>query len=164
MSRSEYNDDCEQWALICWRGAVNSAMKGARGQAFLNELVQALDALPEKRLIADELEEANGAVCAIGAVGKARGIDMSNLDPEEPDRVASTFGIAPAMAREIVYMNDEGGSHKQTPEERWVRMRKWAVDEIWHARGCIANPRGLHKSARMMNFPIWRTVIDDAEV
>src|ERR1700722_1111238 len=90
MSRSGYNDDCEQWALICWRGAVNSAIKGARGQAFLAELIAALDALPEKRLIATELEQ-EGAVCAIGAVGRARGVDMSKLDPDNPERVSSTF-------------------------------------------------------------------------
>lgn len=44
MSRSGYNDDCDGWALIRWRGAVNSAINGKRGQAFLRELVAALDA------------------------------------------------------------------------------------------------------------------------
>ncbi|KGC50992.1 hypothetical protein DO66_5867 [Burkholderia pseudomallei] len=35
MSRSGYSDDCGGWSLIRWRGAVNSAIKGARGQKFL---------------------------------------------------------------------------------------------------------------------------------
>lgn len=36
MSRSGYTDDCDdQWALIRWRGAVNSAIKGKRGQQAL---------------------------------------------------------------------------------------------------------------------------------
>lgn len=35
MSRSGYSDDCYGWELICWRGAVNSAIKGKRGQSFL---------------------------------------------------------------------------------------------------------------------------------
>ena len=159
MSRSDYCDDGDQWGLIRWRGAVNSAIKGRRGQAFLEELLAALDALPEKKLIAEDLER-EGAVCAIGAVGKARGMDMSALDPGNSDRVASVFGIAPAMAREIVYVNDEWGSYKQTPEERWARMRKWAKDEIWAARGCVADPYGQRPAPRMAHYPFWLTVIN----
>jgi hypothetical protein len=162
MSRAGYNDDCEQWALICWRGAVNSAIRGARGQAFLNDLIAALDALPEKKLIAEELEN-EGTVCAIGAVGRARGLDMSELDPQEPERVASTFGIASAMAREITYVNDECGRRNETPEERFARMRKWAVDEIWNARGCVADPYGKH-ALRMSRRLHYRAAIDWNEV
>ena len=162
MSRSGYNDDCEQWALICWRGTVNSAIKGARGQALLAKLIAALDALPEKRLIATELEQ-EGAVCAIGAVGRARGVNMSDLDPDDPERVSSTFGIALAMTREITYVNDECGHHKETPEERFVRMRRWAKDEIWNARGCVADPYG-NQALRMSRRPHYRAVIDWNEV
>ena len=162
MSRSGYNDDCENWSLICWRGAVNSAIKGGRGQAFLNELIASLDSLPEKKLIADDLE-ANGAVCAIGAVGKSRGIDMTKIDPHEPDQVARAFGIAPAMAQEIAYMNDEWGPYKQTPEDRFTRMRTWAKNQIWDARGCVPDPYGTH--ARSMSKLLhWKTVIDWNEV
>ena len=46
MSRSGYGDDIGQWDLIRWRGAVQSAMCGKRGQAFLKEMLAALDALP----------------------------------------------------------------------------------------------------------------------
>ena len=108
MSRSGYSDDIWEDDNRGWlyRGAVKSAFQGRRGQAFLKELLAALDALPVKELVAWELEK-DGAVCALGAVGKARGIDMSQLDPEDPDTVAGTFGIARAMACEIVYENDE---------------------------------------------------------
>src|SRR5258708_2686320 len=107
MSRSGYSDDCDdQWRHIMWRGTVKSAIRGKRGQAFLREMLAAMDALPEKKLVASELE-ANGQVCAIGSVGRARGIDMSKVDPEDYDTVAGTFGIATPMAQEIVYMNDE---------------------------------------------------------
>jgi hypothetical protein len=106
------------------------AFRGKRGQSFLKDLLAALDAMPEKRLIAHELETAEGAVCAIGSVGKARGIDMTKLDPEDAEGVAATFGIAPSMAREIVYENDEGGGHKETPEQRFERIRAWIVKEI----------------------------------
>jgi hypothetical protein len=129
MSRSGYSDDCDdQWEFIMWRGAVKRAMSGARGQAFLKEMLAALDALPEKKLIAHELE-ADGAVCAIGAVGKSRGVDMASVDPENSDKVASTFGIARAMACEIAYMNDEG-TGRETPEARYERMREWIKSEI----------------------------------
>lgn len=126
MSRSGYTEDYDddQWALIRWRGAVASAIRGARGQAFLSEMLQAMDALPEHKLVANELE-ADGAVCAIGAVGKARGIDMTKLDPDDYDRVAGVFGISGALAQEIVYMNDEGSWRNETPEERFERMRSW---------------------------------------
>lgn len=129
MSRSNYNDDCDDnWQLIRWRGAVASAMNGSRGQTFLKELLAAMDALPEQKLIAHELE-ADGAVCAIGAVGKARGIDMSILDPEDTETVASVFGVPEAFAREIVYMNDEW-KYKEAPEVRYYRMREWVKASI----------------------------------
>lgn len=129
MSRSGYSEDYDwgdnpEWAMIRWRGAVKAALCGARGQAFLAELIAALEAMPEKRLISHELE-AKGEVCAIGSVGKRRGLDMSALDAEDWDSVAGAFGIASAMVREIVYENDEG-VWKETPEQRHARMLKWA--------------------------------------
>lgn len=129
MSRSGYSDDCENWNLICWRGAVTSAMKGKRGQAFLLELRDAMDAMPEKRLVADVLE-ADGQFCTIGVLGAKRGINMQALDPDDREGVAEAFGIAPALAAEIVFMNDEGSWNAETPEQRWVRMREWVESNI----------------------------------
>lgn len=137
MSRSDYYDDGDdQWGLIRWRGAVTSAINGVRGQDFLKEMVDALDALPERRLISENLVrtgDENLQVCAIGAVGIARRMDMSKLDPDEYDQVAERFGIASALAREIVWMNDEW-YNRVTPERRWLMMRRWAVSQIkgWH--------------------------------
>lgn len=151
MSRSGYIDDMDdQWQHIRWRGAVASALRGRRGQAFLNEMLAAMDAMPEKKLIRDSLE-AEGAVCAIGAVGKARGIDMSGVDPEDSDRVSAMFGIPDALAREIVYTNDEC-FWKQTPEERFTAMRDWIKSEIWHARGCVENRTGGSEHLRRSWF------------
>ena len=132
MSRSGYSDDiCEyQWQHIMYRGAVASAFRGKRGQDFLKEMLVALDALPEKKLVAEELETVDGAVCAIGAVGKARGIDQKAIDPEDAVRVAGTFGVAESMAREIVYVNDDWGPSKETPEARFIRMRAWIVQHL----------------------------------
>lgn len=132
MSRSGYNDDCEPWDLIRWRGAVNSAIKGARGQAFLKEMLAAFDAMPEKKLIAEELALPDGAVCAMGAVGKARGTDMTKIPPDCRDSIAHAFGIAPALAAEIAFENDQDFRWKndETPEARFMRMRQWIISLI----------------------------------
>lgn len=130
MSRSGYVDDMEdQWALIRWRGAVTSAIRGKRGQAFLREMLAALDALPEKRLIAHELEQ-DGEVCALGSVGKARSLDMSQVDPEEYEQVCELFGIPEALAREIEYVNDEWPGYRDSDEERFQTVRKWIVSQL----------------------------------
>ena len=55
MSRSGYSDDLETWQLIKWRGQVMSAIRGKRGQKFLRELLAALDAMPKKILITEDL-------------------------------------------------------------------------------------------------------------
>ena len=58
MSRSGYSDDCDNaWSLIRWRGAVASAIRGKRGQEFLYEMLHALAALPERKLIAFDLKK-----------------------------------------------------------------------------------------------------------
>ncbi len=143
MSRSGYTDDCgENWSMIMWRGAVESALRGKRGQSFLIEMLTALDALPVKRLVKDELVDKDvtsfshwglyeyESVCAIGAVGRKRGVDMRKMDPEDYSLVAGTFDIAQAMAQEIVWINDEGSYYRETPEERFVRVRGWVTRQI----------------------------------
>jgi hypothetical protein len=131
MSRAGYIEDLDNWDLIRWRGQVASATKGKRGQKLLRDLLAALDAMPEKALIADELETKEGEVCALGALGKLRGIDMSELDPEEPEEVAAAFDVAAPLAREIVYMNDDHYDYL-TPEQRWGKMRAWVASQIKH--------------------------------
>lgn len=128
MSRSGYSDDLENWDMIRWRGAVASAIRGERGQQILRELAEAMDAMPNKRLIAHELVQ-EGEFCALGVVGEKRGIDLTKIDPEDRDAVATQFNIAAAMAAEIVYENDEGG-WQETPEQRWQRMRKWVASKL----------------------------------
>lgn len=134
MSRSGYYNDGEPWEMIMWRGAVKSAIRGKRGQALLLELRDALDSMPEKRLIANELIEASGEVCALGRLAQCRQIDVKDLDPEDRETVAGVFNIAPALAAEIVYENDEGrGSGwdpEWTPEKRWAHMRDWVESNI----------------------------------
>jgi hypothetical protein len=127
MSRSGYTDDCEN--LWLYRQAVERAIKGKRGQAFLREMLEALDAMPEKRLIADALID-HGEVCAIGSVGVKRGVNMEQLDIEAPEQIAEVFGIAPSLVQEIEFENDEAGHYAQTPEDRWQRVRAWVVRQL----------------------------------
>ena len=165
MSRAGYCDDFEDnLELGRWRAQVRSATRGKRGQKLLRDLLGALDAMPEKRLVSDVLEVSatadekraqswvkifndpsaadryrecyvtkrpteyrEGDVCALGALGRVRGLDMGDLDPDEPDGVAAAFDIASPLAREIVYMNDD---HHETPEQRWTRMRAWVASQI----------------------------------
>lgn len=131
MSRSNYycDFDFEPWEMIRWRGAVSAAVRGRRGQAFLREMLAALDALPEKRLIPGNLVDKDGEVCALGAVGRARGVDLSAVDPEDPIAVGRFFGIAQAMAAEIEFENDEAWG-PQTPEKRFERIRNWVVANL----------------------------------
>lgn len=131
MSRSGYEEDWDgHWALIRYRGAVKSAMRGKRGQQFLRDLVSALDALPEKRLVADVLRTPDGEFCALGAVAAARGTPLDDLDPDNIEAVAPAFGIAEALAREVVWENDEAAWGPEAPEARFLRMRAWAAGNI----------------------------------
>ena len=129
MSRSGYTDDCDGWDLIRWRGAVTSAIRGKRGQAFLREMLTALDALPEPRLIAEELITEEGC-CAIGAVFQKRGTDIEGVDPYDRESVATLAGISPALVAELSYENDEGTYETESPERRFLRMRAWAVAHL----------------------------------
>lgn len=63
MSRQWSGDDPMPEGL--WYGALTRAIRGKRGQAALRELRDALDAMPEKRLLRGGLYRV-GEVCAIG--------------------------------------------------------------------------------------------------
>lgn len=122
MSRSGYSDDCEH--LDLWRQAVARAIAGGRGQRFLRALLGALDAMPAKRLIAYEITR-DGEVCALGAVDPA-----PTLDPDDRKAVSRHYGIAEALAAEIMFINDEGAYRVETPEQRWERVRLWVESQI----------------------------------
>ncbi len=131
MSRSGYTDDCDD-ALAAgrWVAQVKSAIRGKRGQAFLREMIAAMDAMPEKALITDELVTAEGDCCALGVVCKARGIDVSRIDIYNAAQVGKVLGIAGQLAAEVTYWNDEWGDSRETPEQLWVRMRAWADSKL----------------------------------
>lgn len=160
MGRSGYTDDVEdQWALIRWRGAVKSSLRGARGQTFLKELLAALDAMEEKTLTKGELES-DGEFCTLGVIGRARGVQLQDVWTEDWYQLSKVFGISEAMAREIMYENDEAvddwkhisfeihgpmrprypdwGRHERhatiddptAGARRWQHMRDWVAKQI----------------------------------
>lgn len=128
MSRSGYSEDLDSWELIRWRGAVAASIKGKRGQMLLNNLAMALDEMPEKKLIKHELKCDQGS-CALGTLGAKIGLDMSWIDPEDSETVARAFNISEALAKEVVFINDEECGH-MTPEARWQYMRTWVKDHL----------------------------------
>lgn len=134
MSRSGYSDDCDgEYPIELYRQAVHRATTGYRGQHLLRKLRDALDAMPVKRLIAGNIKDDAGQVCALGALDpNAPKYDGWDDDYDHPRKLAKHFGIAPALASEIVYMNDEydWGCAGETPEARWIRMRAWVEKQI----------------------------------
>ena len=134
--RSGYVDDLEQQQLAMWRGRVMSAIRGKRGQRMLRELAAALDAMPEKRLVPGQLQRKDGDCCALGCLAMAKGKDLTEhedshdcdlreLNPE----LAETFDVAECLIQEVEYENDEG-AWKETPEQRWARMRRWVEKNL----------------------------------
>jgi len=136
MSRSGYSDDRDDYdyPLALYRGAVKRAVTGYRGQHLLRKLRDALDAMPVKRLITDAIKDSAGDVCALGALDStAPAYEPDWDDGDHAEKLAKHFGVATALAAEIVYMNDEflqWRSQDETPEERWTRMRAWVDSQI----------------------------------
>lgn len=127
MSRHGYSDNCENVAM--WRGVIASASRGKRGQAFFRALLEALDSMPERRLVMGELQDKEGSVCALGCLGKARGVDLKTVDTEDWDGLGELFDIAPQLAQEVMYVNDDSW-RVTSPEERWSTVRAWAARHI----------------------------------
>lgn len=126
MSRSGYSDDIDNWALIRWRGQVASSIRGIKGQAFLKELIFAMDAMANKRLIAHELRK-DGEVCALGVIGSKRNLPLEEFDPYDHGGLASEFLISHQLIQEIEYINDSGW---RSPEDRWKTVYNWAKSQI----------------------------------
>lgn len=129
MSRSNYSDDCCGSELYLYRGSVDRAIAGRRGQAFLREMVEALEAMPFKRLAAGLVFDVeSGERCAMGAVVAARGIDVVEVlgrvnQEQDAGFTASVLDIAESLAREIAFENDE---EFFDGEDRYEHMLEWA--------------------------------------
>ncbi len=165
MSRSAYTefDDCDEHDNLRvggWQANVRRALGGKRGQAFLWELYQALEAMPRRELITGALVNLEGSCCALGAVAVKRGYDIPEHWREVPegmpeecdfmDGLGYFFGIKDMLAQEIMYLNDDCGRmhfvdtgirtrgswpvnakvRDETDAERWQRMREWVVSKL----------------------------------
>jgi hypothetical protein len=139
MTRLYCDDDSDpsQEGLIT--GAWRSAIRGRRGQQFLGDLVQALDALPLPELAAGALEdEETGCCCAFGAVRRLRGVDAVPLwfDPTEediaPGNLAKPFNVSETFAWAVVQANEDEmiGNDEKTRRLRWKQVRDWAVRHL----------------------------------
>lgn len=163
MSRSGYiyDGDCDD-ALAIGRAvaAVNSAIRGRRGQALLRELLEALDAMEDKRLYPGSFATADGEYCALGVLGAKRGTKMDDLGNDDegcdPSYVGHRFGIAAALAAEIMYWNDEYSADI----DKWVEVeicgpvRPWYPDYGRHTRSVlVSNPN--HAEERWQAMRKW---------
>jgi hypothetical protein len=134
---SEDEDFPGQFAL--YQANCRRSIKGKEGQAVLRELEQALLALPAKRLIADELRNAEGEVRAVGALAKYRGVEKTEADPEDMEEVGVELGMPRLVAWKVVCLNDiELGGYgyglvSVTPEERYVKVLEWVRRQIGQA-------------------------------
>lgn len=132
-SRVNYSDEEDypgQSGLF--QANCDRSLRGKKGQAELRELKAALLALPEKYLLGNLLYDDAGGVCAIGAYGKYKGVNLATFDPEEGDH--DEVGIAGGMPRlvawKVVEMNDiELETAK--PEQRYRRMLAW-IERLLH--------------------------------
>ena len=152
MSRSGYTDDNDDpLAHWRWRQAVRRACQGKRGQALLRELAEALDAMPDKRLWPGKFAAADGEFCTLGVLGAKRGTKMDDLGDEDDcdsTLVGQRFGIAPAMAAEIMYLNDE----YMVDEWKWTSVEIFGPMRPYGERGALWGNRNLHlRSVRVHN-------------
>ncbi len=160
MSRSGYTDDMDDpLAHGRWRAAVKSALSGKRGQALLKELAEALDAMPDKRLYPGSFATPEGEFCTLGVLGAKRGTKMDDLGDEDwcdTGLVGDRFGIAPAMAAEIMYLNDEyvTGTWKWSEIEICGPMRPYWPDWGRHTRSIHVH-NDNHPHERWQRMRAW---------
>ena len=143
--RINYSDDEDrpgQFAL--WQTNCARSLRGKAGQAALRTLETALIALPAKRLIAWQLVDDAGDVCAVGAYARHQGLDLSRFDPEdETDQVGVEAGMPRLVAWQLVELNDivlnaiwgcdddpKGRYRKMSPEERYDRVLAWVRAQL----------------------------------
>ena len=148
MSRYCDSDDYEYepWMEGQAAGAMQSAIRGRRGQQLLRDLIAGLDALPVPELAAGALEDPEtGCVCALGAVRLQRGAEAVPLhfDPTDPDidwrDLAEPFDISETLANAVVSQNEYGSSRndEQSRRHRWRSVRAWAVGHLLAPAGGV---------------------------
>ena len=146
MSRYPEGDDYdENWALNMgrWQRNLKTTVNSPNGKKILQELKEALEAMPIRELIQGSLVETKligynledehqvmvptDSYCAIGALAACKGIDVAEFAGEDPDyyeittELAYELGINQTMAYAIATCNDEatnwrpGTDYRHTP-------------------------------------------------
>jgi len=132
VSRISYCDEEDfpgQFDL--WQGNCERSLRGKKGQEELGELRAALLDLPDKRLLHKALEDEEGGVCAIGAYGKRKGVDLSKFDLDtDTDEVGIVGGMPRLVAWKVVEMNDFQFDRHFTPEQRYEKMLAWIDSKL----------------------------------
>jgi len=148
LNWSDEEDRPGQFAL--WQANIQRSLQGKAGQRALREFEAALLALPEKRLLREQLYDDEGGVCAVGCYARYKGVDLSKFDPEdESDEVGVVAGMPRLVAWSVVELNDihldtvwevangpvqrghgtyKGGIQlvrEMTPEERYEKVLAW---------------------------------------
>ena len=154
MSRYDGSDDCDDyWQLNMGRWERNSraVLKSGRGKKALADLITALEALPQRRLISERVavltnpgaEDCHvSEVCAVGAYAHFKGIDLTTWVGEdgavadetdtslrETAWLGEQAGMAFTLAWNLGYLNDYT-LKDCTPEERWQRVYEWATEHL----------------------------------
>lgn len=155
MSRIAYSDE-EQFSgqFELWQANCQRSLHGKAGQAALRELEAALLAMPSKRLIANQLQDEHGDVCAIGALVRYKGITPTTRWPDEDmEAVGVECGMPRLVAWKVVEINDIDLDYSVdvfapgpsqwvhgspgyrlrvpiTPEERYTALLGWVRKEL----------------------------------
>lgn len=159
-------------AAILWEANQERSLKSAKGQSALRRLEVALLALPEPKLIADAIEDADGLVCGLGALAKHEYYEGSLDLPQRPAddasneewdewyasggdddgeqtedamlALAEALNVPKLVAIAIIYQNDDY-FRTQTPEGRYNKVLRWT-------QGRLAKDRSVWTEKNMEGY------------
>jgi hypothetical protein len=117
-----------------WNQRLSATLYSKRGKERLREFASILDAMPEKKLIANTLER-EGQVCFVGAICRAKGVEMpkprydDDCDIYDTAESGQRAGIPWTLAWTMGSLNDNQWG-RLSPEERWLAARRWIDEQL----------------------------------
>lgn len=146
MSRDWEGEDDSDYAALNygrWERNMKVVFKSKKGKKFLQEMKEALEAMPVKKLIygslceyrINENEEPEVVACAIGVYAISKGMNYNHLldDPEDAwstVEIGQSFGMTQTLAWAIGYTNDSNYHYLETEEQRWQRVYNWVCKTL----------------------------------